>query len=75
MELLKVNGFDGLADAVTLLMNSAMRAERTDYLGVAPYERSVHRVSHATGIIGKLCLAKYKKVSDAIHQVALIKRR
>jgi len=49
VELLKVNGFDGLADAVTVLMNSAMVAERTDYPGAAPFERSVNRVSYANG--------------------------
>jgi transposase-like protein len=49
VELLKVNGFDAVAEAVTVLMNSAMVAERTDYLGVAPYERSVNRVSYANG--------------------------
>ncbi len=49
VELLKVNGFDGLADAVTVLLNSAMVAERSDYLGAAPYERSVNRVSYANG--------------------------
>jgi len=47
VELLKVNGFDGLADAVTVLLNSAMVAERSEYLGAAPYERSVNRVSYA----------------------------
>jgi putative transposase len=49
VELLRVNGFDGLAEAVTVLLNSAMLAERSDYLGAAPYERSVHRVSYANG--------------------------
>jgi len=49
VELLKENGFEAVADAVTVLMNSAMVAERTDYLGVAPYERSVNRVSYANG--------------------------
>jgi hypothetical protein len=36
VELLKENGFDGLADAVTLLLNSAMVAERSEHLGAAP---------------------------------------
>jgi transposase-like protein len=40
VELLKENGFEGLAEAVTVLMNSAMIAERSEYLGAAPYERS-----------------------------------
>ena len=35
VELLKTNGFDGLAEAVTLLLNSAMLAERSEYLGAA----------------------------------------
>ena len=44
MELLLANGFDGLAEAVTVLMNSTMVAERSEYLGAAPYERSPERV-------------------------------
>ena len=43
VELLKTNGFAGLADAATGLLNSAMLAERSKYLGAAPYERSVSR--------------------------------
>ena len=49
VELLKANGFDGLAEAVTVLLNSAMVAERSDYLGVAPYERSASRLGYANG--------------------------
>ncbi len=33
VELLKDNGFDGLAEAVTVLMNTAMVAERSEFLG------------------------------------------
>ncbi len=36
VELLKTNGFDGLAEAVTLLLNSVMLAERSEYLGASP---------------------------------------
>ena len=35
VELLKDNGFDGLADAVTVLLNTAMVAERSEHLGAA----------------------------------------
>ncbi len=49
VELLKENGFDGLAEAVTVLLNSAMVAERSDYLGAAPYERSTQRLGYANG--------------------------
>lgn len=49
LELLKESGFEGMAEAVTLLMNAAMAAERSEYLGAAPYERSATRVGHANG--------------------------
>jgi transposase-like protein len=49
VELLKTNGFDALAEAVTVLINSAMVAERSDYLGAAPYERSIGRIGYANG--------------------------
>ena len=53
LELLKENGFDGMAEAVTLLMNVAMAAERSEYLGARPYERSATRVGHANGFKDK----------------------
>ena len=43
VELLKDNGFDALAEAVTVLLNTAMVAERSEYLGARPYERSDQR--------------------------------
>ena len=49
VELLKTNGFDGLAEAVTVLLNSAMVAERSEYLRAAPYERSAERTGYANG--------------------------
>ena len=49
VELLKTNGFDGLAEAVTVLLNSAMVAERSEHLRAAPYERSAERTGYANG--------------------------
>lgn len=49
VELLKTNGFDGLADAVTVLLNSAMVAERSEHLGAGLYERSSSRSGYANG--------------------------
>ena len=68
MEQLKVNGFDALADAVTVLMNSAMVAERTDYLGVEPYERSVNRVSYANGYKDKALKTRLGMLSLKVPQ-------
>ena len=36
-----------MAEAVTVLLNSAMVAERSEHLGAAPYERSAQRVGYA----------------------------
>jgi putative transposase len=49
VELLKTNGFDGMAEAVTVLLNSAMVAERSEHLRAAPYERSAERIDYANG--------------------------
>ena len=53
MELLTTNDFDGLADAVTVLLNSAIVAERSEYLNSAPYQRCTQRVSYANGFKDK----------------------
>lgn len=53
VELLRDNGFDALAEAVTVLMNTAMVAERSEYLGARPYERTAERRGHANGYKAK----------------------
>jgi transposase-like protein len=53
VELLKDNGFDALAEAVTVLLNTAMVAERSEYLGARPYERSEERRGYANGFKNK----------------------
>jgi len=48
-ELLAEHGFDGLAQAVTVLLNEVMKLERSHALGAAPYQRSEGRVGYANG--------------------------
>src|SRR5262245_20702073 len=48
-ELLAEHGFDGLAQAVTVLLNQVMKLERPHALGAAPYQRSEGRVGYANG--------------------------
>src|SRR4051794_17674128 len=48
-ELLAENGFDGLASAVTVLLNEVMKLERSNALGAGPYERSEGRIGYANG--------------------------
>ena len=49
LELLTENGFEGLSTALELLLNEAMRLERSEYLGAGPYERSAGRRGYANG--------------------------
>jgi transposase-like protein len=49
MELLAEHGFDGLAQAVTVLLNEVMKLERAAALGAGPYQRTEHRTGYANG--------------------------
>jgi len=49
VELLMKNGMDGAAEAIQILMNTAMVIERNAYLGAGHYERHNDRVSYANG--------------------------
>src|SRR4051794_26248311 len=48
-ELLAEHGFDGLARAVTVLLDEVMKIERSHALGAGPYQRSEQRTGHANG--------------------------
>jgi putative transposase len=48
-ELLAEHGFDGLAQAVTILLNEVMKLERSAALGAGPYQRTDDRKGHANG--------------------------
>ena len=49
VELLAENGFDGMAQAIEILMNEAMKLERSDVLQAAPYQRTDARRGYANG--------------------------
>ena len=48
-ELLAEQGFDGLADALRVLLNEVMKLERAAALGAGPYERAEGRTGFANG--------------------------
>ena len=52
IELIADQGFDGLSEAVTLLINEAMKMERSKHLKAEPYERTESRNGYANGYIG-----------------------
>jgi len=49
LEALIENGMDGLADAVSALINEAMKIERSRVLGAEPWQRSPRRKGYANG--------------------------
>jgi putative transposase len=49
VELLAENGFDGMAEAMQILFNEAMKLQRSAALGAQPYERCDTRRGHANG--------------------------
>ena len=68
VELLKTNGFAGLADAVTVLLNSAMVGERSEHLGAAPYERSAQRTGYANGYKDKVLKTRLGSLALKVPQ-------
>ena len=53
LELVVEHGFDGMGEAVKLLVNLEMEVERDNYVGVGHYERSGHRRSYRNGYKSK----------------------
>ena len=64
VQLLAEHGFDGMANAIEILFNEAMKLQRQVYLGAAPYERTQERRSHANGF-------KPKTVNSRLGQLNL----
>lgn len=69
LELLTQNGFDALPQALTLLLNLAMQAERQKYLGLQPYERSAERHDYANGYKDKTVATRVGELTVSIPQV------
>lgn len=69
MELLSERGFEGLPEALTLVLNEAMRLERERHLGAGPWERTDGRRGHANGYKPKTVRTRMGKLDLAVPQV------
>jgi putative transposase len=49
VELLAEHGFEGMAEAIEILFNEAMKLQRNEALGALPYQRTADRRGHANG--------------------------
>ncbi len=65
LQMICNNGMDGVADAICLLLNEAIKIERAQVLGAAPYERNEERRGHANGF-------KPKTVATSVGEMRLI---
>lgn len=68
VQLLAENGFEGMAHAMQLLINEAMKLQRQDYLGAGPYERSEERRSYANGYKPKAVNSRLGKLELQVPQ-------
>lgn len=68
-ELIAARGLDGMGDAVSLLINQAMRIERERHLGASPYERSGQRTGYANGYKPKTVKSRVGALDLAVPQV------
>lgn len=64
LEIINEHGMDGLQEAVSILINEAMKVERSSALGANPWERSEKRRGYANGF-------KEKKVSSRLGELLL----
>ena len=64
LEHLTSTGFPGLAHALEILMNEAMKLERSEYLQAGPFERSEDRQGYANGF-------KTKRVKTRVGELKL----
>lgn len=68
MELLIANGFEGVAETIGILMNSAMQIERSRHLRANPYERSDTRRDYANGYKSKTMKTRFGEVQLDLPQ-------
>lgn len=64
VEMLAEQGFDGMAQAMQLLINECMKLERQQFLGVGPYQRGEARNGRANGF-------KPKRVKTRVGELEL----
>jgi putative transposase len=63
------HGFDGMAQAMQVLLNECMKIERQQALGAAPYERSEQRRGQANGFKPKHVKTRVGELELAVPQV------
>jgi len=69
VELIIEQGLEGLPELIRIVVNAAMQAERQQYLGAEPYERTPQRRGQANGYKPKQVRTRVGPISFAVPQV------
>ena len=69
LEQITTQGFEYLPELIRLLVNAAMKAERQQYLGAAPYQHSPERRGHANGYKPKTMNTRLGPITFEVPQV------
>ena len=69
MEAIIENGMEGLESAISILINEAMKVERSRVLGAEPWQRSEHRRGYANGYKPRSLSTRVGKLSLRVPQV------
>ena len=69
LEQIAANGFDQLPELIRIVVNAAMQAERQQYLGAAPYQRTPDRQDQANGYKPKTVKTRMGEITFDVPQV------
>jgi putative transposase len=69
VQLLCENGLESMAEAVRILLNEAMKAERAQALGAGPWERSENRRGYGNGFKPKTLNTRLGSMTVQVPQV------
>ncbi len=68
LEMLADQGFEGMADAIGILLNESMRLERQVHLRAGPYERTEQRRGYANGFKRKVVQTRLGEIPLRVPQ-------
>lgn len=69
LEQIASDGFDKLPELIRVVVNAAMQAERQQYLGAAPYQRTPERQDQANGYKPKTVKTRMGEITFDVPQV------
>ncbi|MCP4671364.1 MAG: IS256 family transposase [Desulfobacula sp.] len=68
-EIINSDGMEGLGEAVSILINEAMKVERASALNAQPWQRTANRTGYANGFKNKAVVSRLGKLHLDVPQV------